>query len=124
MLLENIRDRKLKQLYQMLTNSDFKGNFEEDYTLCLLYAMRCIDVCQNQGFLIEEKHYVDIAKEIIRIYDTSDQYNYENISIMSWTKALLDYMKKYSRSYRDIHRMNCFDLLNAVMEFIDPDMAS
>ena len=44
---EHYRDKKLKQLYQTLTRSDFAGDFEDDYVLSVLYAMRCIDCHQS-----------------------------------------------------------------------------
>ena len=118
MILEHVRDKKLKQLYQVLTRSDFNGNFEDDYVLSVLYAMRCIDVCQSKEKVCQERDYVDLAKEIIRIYDASDEQDFEDISIESWTRALFDFMKKRKLSCRDIHRMNSYDLIHGVYAFI------
>ncbi len=111
MILENYRDIKLKQLYQALTRSDFNGNIEDDYMLSVMYAMRCIDCNQGKGIKIPEKHYVPLAKEIIRVYDTSEK-DLEDLSIMSFTRLLLDYMKMSGRKYPDIHRMSTVDLMN------------
>ena len=118
LILEHIRDRKLKQLYQALTRSDFSGNYEDDYVLSVLYAMRCIDVCQSQQTVCREKDYVDLAKEIIRISDVSEENDFGEISIMSWTRALFDYMRQNEKAYKDIHRMNSYDLVKGVYEFV------
>ena len=118
MILEHIRDRKLKQLYQALTRSDFSGNYEDDYVLSVLYAMRCIDVCQSQQTVCREKDYVDLATEIIRISDVSEENDFGEISIMSWTRALFDYMRQNEKAYKDIHRMNSYDLVKGVYEFV------
>ena len=64
MILENYRDRKLKELYQVITRSDFKGNLEDDYMLSVMYAMRCIDRIQENDPFIKENDYVNVAKEI------------------------------------------------------------
>ena len=113
MILEHYRDVKLKQLYQMLTKSDFNGNFEDDYMLSVMYAMRCIDCNQGKGITIPEKHYVALAKEIIRVYDTSEK-DLEDLSIMVFTKNLLDYMKMCDKKYCDIHKMSTADLMNEI----------
>ncbi|MCR4634318.1 MAG: hypothetical protein K5648_09360 [Erysipelotrichaceae bacterium] len=118
LILEHIRDKKLRQLYQALTRTDFNGNYEDDYVLSVLYAMRCIDVCQSQKAVCKERDYVDLAKEIIRISDVSEENDFEEISIMSWTRALFDYMKENGKAYRDIHRMNSYDLVKGVYEFV------
>ena len=103
MLLEHYRDDKLKKLYQMLTRSDFKGNFEDNYILSVLYAMACIDRCQEKDCFLKEKDYVILGKEIIRIYDTSED-RYDDYSIYLFTKALLKYMKEEKKRAADIHR--------------------
>ena len=110
MLLENYRDRKLKELYQALTRSDFNGNVEDEYVVSLLYVMMCIDPLQDHE-TIRERNYVDIAKEIIRVYDESSR-QYEEVSLMIWTSSLMRYMKEKKKTYRDIHRMSSIDLLN------------
>ena len=118
LLLEHIRDKKLKQLYQALTQSDFNGNYEDDYVLSLLYAMRCIDVCQSEEKVAQEREYVDLAKEIIRIADTSDEEDLEDVSILSWTRALFEFMKEEGKTYKDVHRMSAYVLFREVSAFI------
>ena len=95
----------------MLTKSDFNGNFEDDYMLSVMYAMRCIDCNQGKGITIPEKQYVPLAKEIIRVYDTSEK-DLEDLSIMAFAKSLLEYMKICGKKYPDIHRMSTIDLMN------------
>jgi len=39
LILENIRDRKLLELYEMLTRSDFKGEMKDGFVVSLLYTL-------------------------------------------------------------------------------------
>ncbi len=119
MLLENYRDNKLMVLYQKLTRSDFKGNPQDEYIVTLLYALRCIDNCNRNDNMVPEKKYVDFAKEIIRIYETCEDQQANNVSIMAWTKAMLKYMKKMKLRYKDIHKMSACDLINNVTECLE-----
>ncbi len=116
---EHYRDKKLKQLYQTLTRSDFAGDFEDDYVLSVLYAMRCIDCHQSPSFKIPERHYVDLAKEIIRIYDTSEEADLDDLSIYAFTRALMTYMKEKDLAYRDIHKMSTIRLLKEVAVYLN-----
>ena len=118
MILENYRDRKLKELYQVITRSDFMGNLEDDYMLSVMYAMRCIDRIQENDPFIKENDYVNVAKEIIRIYDSVQGNDYEDLSIEVWTRALMTYMRKEDKKYRDIHRSSSFDLMKDVIPYI------
>ncbi len=112
MILENIMNNRVTQLYEMLTKSDFKGNVEDEYVVSLTYVMMCIDRCVNDQISFDRKHYVLLAREIIRIHDTGA----EDVSYMVLTRAMIDYMKKKGKKYREIHSMNSYDLLNGVME--------
>ena len=116
---EHYRDKKLKQLYQTLTRSDFAGDFEDDYVLSVLYAMRCIDCHQSPSFKIPERHSVDLAKEIIRIYDTSEEADLDDLSIYAFTRALMAYMKEKDLDYRDIHKMSTIRLLKEVAVYLN-----
>ena len=118
MLAEHYRDVKLKELYYMLTRSDFNGDLKDEYVICLLYAMRCIDRCQGDEALIREKDYVNLAKEIIRIYESADEGDMDHVSIMTWTRGLFSYMRDSGRSYQDVHKMSCYDLLDHVIPYI------
>ena len=119
MFQEHYRDKKLKQLYQTLTRSDFAGDFEDDYVLSVLYAMRCIDCHQSPSFKIPERHYVELAKEIIRIYDTSEEADLDDLSIYAFTRALMAYMKEKDLDYRDIHKMSTIRLLKEVAVYLN-----
>ncbi len=121
MILEHYRDAKLKELYQKITRSDFKGDFEDDYVLCVMYAMRCIDRNQGKGIDIPENEYVPLAKEIIRIYETSEERDLEDLSIMSFTKKLFAYMKVQKKRYKDIHKMSTIDLMNELDRYADKE---
>ena len=117
MILENVRDKKLMQLYETLTRSDFEGSIQDEYVICLLYTIRCLDSLQKTDRFIKKKDMMNIAKEIFRIYETSEK-DYEDISIMAYTKGLFNYMKSEGLEYKDIHSMNTYDLLNNVKEYL------
>ena len=80
--------------------------------------MRCIDVCQSEEKVAQEREYVDLAKEIIRIADTSDEADLEDVSILSWTRALFEFMKEEGKTYKDVHRMSSYVLFREVSAFI------
>ena len=120
---EHYRDKKLKQLYQTLTRSDFAGDFEDDYVLSVLYAMRCIDCHQSPSFKIPERHYVDLAKEIIRVYDTSEEADLDDLSIYAFTRALMTYMKENDLKYKDIHKMSTLRLLNELSVYFNKEVS-
>ena len=120
---EHYRDKKLKQLYQTLTRSDFAGDFEDDYVLSVLYAMRCIDCHQSPSFKIPERHYVDLAKEIIRVYDTSEEADLDDLSIYAFTRALMAYMKENDLRYKDIHKMSTLRLLNELSVYFNKEVS-
>lgn len=118
MLLENYRDSKLKVLYQKLTRSDFKGGMDDEYIVTLLYAMRCLDSSMRNYDQIPERHFVDYAKELIRIYETCENEEMNNTSIMAYARAMLKCMKEKQLKYKDIHKMSTWDLINSVNAYV------
>ena len=121
MLLENILDSKLMALYQALTKSDFKGNIADEYVVSLLYAMRCLDSSIKEYEEIPHRHFVDYAKEVIRIYETCEDEYINNTSIKAWSKALLRCMKEMKLKYRDIHKMSTYDLIKLVDGYVEQE---
>jgi len=119
MILENYVDSKLTVLYEKLTRTDFSGNPSDEYVVSLLYAMRCLDSCIKDYETIPKRYYVPFAKEIIRIYETCEDQQSNNVSIMAWTKAMLKYMKKMKLRYMDIHKMSTCYLINNVTECLE-----
>ena len=114
MLMENYRDRKLLKLYTILTGSDLKEEIKDEFIICALYAMRCIDTSRDV-FSIDPKHLVDLAKEAIRAYEELCGRGIEEIPVRTICRALLREMSEGS-DYRQIHRMSGFDLTETVRE--------
>ena len=120
MILENIRDRKLIELYQMLTRSDMNGNIKDGWVIKMLYALNCVDALISQSGIISKKEYVIFAKEVVRISETEDNDG-ENmyISLPVWTVGLMEYMKKTGKTMKQIHSMSAYDLMSDVKGVIN-----
>ncbi|MBR4485755.1 MAG: hypothetical protein IKO97_11165, partial [Erysipelotrichaceae bacterium] len=84
---------------------------------------RCIDCHQSSSFKIPERHYVDLAKEIIRVYDTSEEADLDDLSIYAFTRALMAYMKENDLRYKDIHKMSTLRLLNELSVYFDKEVS-
>ena len=106
MILDNYVDNRMMKLYEILTNTDFKGNIKDERVISLLYTMRCIDKCINEFDPIDRKYYILIAKEINRLYSTCEERQSNNVSIMAWTRATLKCLKEKDLKYKQIHKMN------------------
>ena len=119
MILDNYVDNRMMKLYEILTNTDFKGNIKDERVISLLYTMRCIDKCINEFDPIDRKYYILIAKEINRLYSTCEERQSNNVSIMAWTRAMLKCLKEKDLKYKQIHKMNTYDLSEMVSEYIE-----
>ena len=122
MILENIRDRKLIELYQMLTRSDMNGNAKDSWVVKMLYALNCVDELVAKSGVISKKEYVIFAKEVVRISETEDNEG-ENllISLPAWTVGLMEYMKKTKKKMKQIHSMSGYDLMMDVKQIINEE---
>ena len=120
MILENIRDKKLIELYQMLTRSDMNGNIKDGWVIKMLYALNCVDSLVSQSGVISSKEYVVFAKEVVRISETEDNDG-ENlyISLPVWTVGLMEYMKKTGMKMKQIHSMSGYELMMNVKKLIN-----
>lgn len=107
-MLEKKRDRKLTDLYQILTRSDFKGRIETNRIIRSLYAIYCLDAVNRQKMPLNEEDYLLLARELLRIEETP-LFDYDR-SLMTWAKGLLNYMKDENLSIRDIQKKNSIDL--------------
>ncbi len=119
MILENIRDKKLLELYEMLTRSDFEGEMKDEFVVSILYTVKCLDSIQKTERIIKKNHLMGVAKEVARLYETSEKEEFRHISIMAWAKAMIEYMKDSGLGYKDIHKMGTYDLKKAVEAYID-----
>ena len=110
---------KTIELYRLLSRSDFKGNYEDAYTIEQLFTMLCLDVVLNVhgGENVKGKDLLDLAKEIIRLFEI-DENGVSNFSIMNWCKATLSYMNETGKKYKDIHSMNTYQLRTEVEEYL------
>ena len=80
-----------------------------------MYVMMCLDRIVKRYGALDRNDYVLYTKEIVRIADEDDD---ERISYMSYTDALVSCMKKEDLSYKDVHRMNSFDLVKKVKAYL------
>ena len=112
MLMENYRDRKLLELYQILTGSDLKEEIKDEFVICTLYAMRCIDT-GRKTYDVDRNHFIGIAKEALRIYE-NEILKDETYSLEGCIERLLRCMKEKDLNYRQIHRMSTFELCEMV----------
>ena len=117
-------ERKIKnktlELYKLLSRSDFKGNYEDAYTIEQLFTMLCLDVLINVkgGHNIKGGDLLDLAKEVIRLFELDDG-DVSNYSVMNWCKALWLYMIDANKKYKDIHSMSTYDLRNKVSNYLE-----
>ena len=117
--MDSVRDAKLLQLYQALTKSDMKGNYEDTYIIEMLFTVLVIDMIENDGKKTEmkPKNMVNLAKEIVRIYET-DHSELSYYSVRNWTESMLDYMKDKNKKYSDIHKMSTYNLRKEVRAYL------
>ena len=117
-------ERKIKnktlELYKLLSRSDFKGNYEDAYTIEQLFTMLCLDVLINVkvGHNIKGGDLLDLAKEVIRLFEL-DNGEVSNYSVMNWCHALWLYMADTNKKYKDIHSMSTYDLRNKVSNYLE-----
>ena len=116
-------ERKIKnktlELYKLLSRSDFKGNYEDAYTIEQLFTMLCLDVLINVkgGHNIKGGDLLDLAKEVIRLFELDDG-DVSNYSVMNWCKALWLYMADTNKKFKQIHSMSTYDLRNEVSNYL------
>ena len=87
MILENIRDKKLLELYEILTRSDFEGEMKDEFVVSILYIVKCLDSIQKGERTVKKNHLMGVAKEVARVYETSEKEEFKHISIMAWARA-------------------------------------
>ena len=116
--LNKKRDRKLTDLYQILTHSDLQGHMESDRIVVTLYALYCIDAVNRQKMPLNEEEYLIRARELARI-DETQLFDYD-CSMKTWARGLLEYMSDNDLSVVDIHKMNSIDLKKEVYQYIKP----
>ena len=126
-MFEEIRIRnKTLELYKLLSRSDFKGNYEDAYTIEQLFTLLCLDVIVNSKRDLDErlkkmkeKHMLELAKEIIRMVETDDGMS--NFSVYNWTSAALKYMTENNKNYNDIHKMSTWDLKKEIGQYLEKE---
>lgn len=117
-LLGGFRDRKLMELYITLSHSDLKGNYEDTYTIELMFALMCIDLAANTklGLELEPKDMSLLARNVVRCCDDGELSDY---SFFNWSMALLTYMKENNLNANKINKMSTINLLNEVSEYLN-----
>ena len=122
-MLEEFRtDRKLIELYKVMTNSDFAGNTADTYIIEVLYALMNTDLVNGDEKVIgkDPLQLLRFAKEVVRLFET-EQKTASCFSMANWAKALCHYMKHDSLSYKDIHRMSTIPLRNEVRNYLNTE---
>lgn len=123
MILENVRDKKLLELYAMLTRSDFKGNMNDTFVVRMLYATMCIEIALNESrynskLQLNKNDILNCAKEVIRVYDEKLYDESDNYSIEVLACALIDYMYYEDIDYSKVHSQNGRELKINLMNYI------
>ena len=111
-MLEKKRDRKLTDLYRILTRSDLNGHIESDRTVRNLYAIYCLDAINRQEIPLNEDEYLILSRKLMRI-DETRLYDWDH-SLVAWAYGLLKCMKENSLNVSDIQKMNSIDLKKTV----------
>lgn len=120
-IIENERDKKVMQLYTVLSRSDFKGNYEDTYTIELVYALMCLDLAVNSksGLEFNPNEFILLSKELVRIVDIDGEL--DKYSFINWAQSMVEYMKKNNLKVKQIHKMNTYDLRNNVAAYLERD---
>ena len=114
----DIRDRKLLQLYTTLCQSDLKGNYEDTYTLELMYALMCVDLCHiDHGIELQPNEMTLLARNVVRLVDVNNELSI--YSMINWTDALMKYMKRENLTVKKINKMSYFDLNEEVKPLLN-----
>lgn len=115
-LLGGFRDKKLIQLYTALSKSDFKGNYEDTYTIELMFALMCLDLSANvkKGVEINPSDLCLLARNVVRLADDGEL---SDISFMNWSDALLTYMLNENLNPNQINKMNQNNLMKNVKKY-------
>ena len=116
-MLEKERDRKLTDLYQILTKSDLKGHIESNGIVRNLYAIYCLDAVNGREIALNENDYLILSRQLMRI-DETQLFDWD-CSLETWAYGLLAYMKDKNLCAADIQKMSSVDLKKAVHERIE-----
>lgn len=118
---ENERDKKVLQLYTVLSHSDFKGNYEDTYIIELVFALMCLDLIANSkdGLELNPKEFILLSKELVRIIDIDGELDI--YSFANWAQAMIKYMKENNVKPNQIHKMNTYDLRKSVEVNLERD---
>ena len=119
MIINYYAENRIAELYRLLTHSDFQGNYEDDMVVTLLYVMSCIDSFNRDGKYLADKEYVVCAKQILRINETYELRQVADVSLKSWSKALLDFKAERKLTLREINKMNSDELTDMVLLYLD-----
>lgn len=116
-LLGNWRDRKLMELYTTLSKSDLKGNYEDTYTIELLYSLMCLDLANNAKHRLDLKpsDYSLLARNVVRLVDDGELDDY---SIFNWSNALLEYMVENNLATSKVNKISTDTLKKNVFQYV------
>jgi len=112
MILETVQNKKLIELYQILTQSDFKGNRQSLNAIELLYLIGCLDVATNlkEPSSFKPTELAELAKELKRVIDDEPP--------MLFAKGLIEFMRNDNKSVKDIHSMSTITLKQEIEKIV------
>ena len=113
MIVENIRDKKLLELYTTLTRSDLKGNINDTFVIRMLYTLLYVDALFKDE---SKENKIGLAKEVIRAYDEKLYDDSDYISIETICLGLQAYMDAEHKTYSDINKLNTRELKKIIVE--------
>lgn len=125
MILENQRNRKLIELYRILTGSNLEGDIKDKEVISLLYAILHLDLTllspefRNSNIIFKPNEYVLIAKEILRACELEVIDDFDNYKVMCWCRAMLRYMTTENVSYETIFKTSTYELRAKLINYIE-----
>lgn len=113
-----IREYDLLKIYEILTGTNYKGEYEDAYAVVLMFTILMVDMyCGDHNISLTKQDIYDLSVEIKRIFETEDG-SISVYSIENWTVAMFEYMKKENKDYYDIHSMSTIVLRNEVSKYL------
>lgn len=120
-LMEGKRDKKIIELYTLLSHSDFEGNYEDTYVIEVLFALMCVDLNSKriEGLDLKRDDILTLAKELVRIVEINEELSI--YSFYNWSSALCKYMVDKGKSVTNVHKESTYDLRENVSEYLEKE---
>lgn len=106
---KKVRDKKIVDLYLILTHSNLRGTIEDDVAVSLMYALLCIDRLNQGKRPISPIDYVQFAEDVIRVDAEQNDSAYSIRDIAQFILGL-------ERTPDEIHKASGIDLKNELVK--------